>query len=298
MKVLLTGASGFIGRAVLARLRSNGHDVTCLMRASGTSVDCNQVVHATLGSDTFTETVLANSEPCETIVHAAACISDDNLHPDLIRVNCMGTQQVLSVAANWKTRRIVFLSSLSVVGQPLLHPITEAHGTCPRTTYQATKLFGERLLAAAAGSLCATAALRISAPVGPNMPYNRILSVFVREALLNRHLRLHGQGTRQQNYVDVRDVADAVAACVEQDVAGVFNVGGATTISNRELAETCVRLLDSGSVIQFSDIPDPADEEVWDVSIDAANKAFGYVPQHDIESSIRAVMRQYTSDHS
>ena len=293
MKVLFTGATGFIGRVASQHLRSRGHDVINVTRSHVTPTGCVQQIHATLGSDGFVKTLLSQSDRCEAIVHAAACIDYDNLHPDLIRVNCLGTQQILAIAEEWKVRRVIYTSSLPVVGRPLLCPIAEEHTTFPRTTYHATKLFGEHLLAVASLPEMACASLRITAPVGPGMPDNRILSTFVRRALENRPLTLSGKGTRRQNYVDIRDIADAIVACVERGPKGVFNIGGAADISNHELAKTCIRLLESKSTIEFTGTPDPADDEVWSVCIDAAQKAFEYRPRHDMASSIKAVAQQY-----
>ena len=80
--------------------------------------------------------------------------------------------------------------------------------------------------------------------------------------------------------------------CVELGPRGVFIVGGPSAISNRELAEACVRVVRSRSAIESTGQPDPADEEVWDVSCNAALRAWGYRPRHDIESSIVAVAQE------
>ena len=292
MRVLLTGATGFVGRVAAETLAAGGHDVVGVSRTAATPVHSKRTIRATLGSDDFVERVLAEAEPCEAIVHAAACISHDNSNPELISVNCLGTQQIATLAEKWTTPAVVYLSSLPLIGVPLTHPITEAHPTSPRTTYHATKLFGEHVLAAAARDRTCVS-LRLTAPVGPGMPDNRALSTFVRAALAGSPITLVGKGGRIQNYVDVRDIAAAIVSCIEQKPRGVFNLGGPAAISNLELAETCIRVLNSKSTIVFSSTPDTAEGEVWDVSSDAAKRAFGYTPKHDVVSSIHAVARQY-----
>jgi nucleoside-diphosphate-sugar epimerase len=130
--------------------------------------------------------------------------------------------------------------------------------------------------------------LRISSPVGPETPRGRIFSEFVHKAVHGEPLVLAGTGGRRQNYVDVRDVAAAVAQCVKSDVQGVFNVAGAASVSNLELAESCIRTLSSTSTFSFSGAPDAEENVRWDVSIERARAAFGYVPACSIEDSILA----------
>ena len=146
MRVLLTGTSGFIGRAFVGPLRSNGHHIIGLAHSSATPAEVTQVVQASLGNDDAIETILTNCDRCETIVHAAACINYNDFCPDLIRVNCMGMQQILTIAKEWHVKTFVNISGITVLGRPLEHPITEEHPTSPRTTYHATKLFGEQTI--------------------------------------------------------------------------------------------------------------------------------------------------------
>ena len=299
MRVLLTGVSGFIGRVAALRLRSYGHEVVGLVHSSAAPPSVTQVVRATLGSEDAAESVTASCDPCEAIVHAAACIRYENLNRDLIRVNCLGTQQLLEIAHGWNVTNFINISSIGVLGQPREHPITEGHPTAPQTTYHATKLFGEHLVASLAiGPDMARSSLRVTAPVGPGMPEERLLRVLVKNALDDRPLLLYGHGTRRQNYVDVRDVADAIVGCLEQQPTGVFNIGGVTAVSNLQLAEKCIQVLGSKSSIQFVEgTPDPADDEDWDVSSKSASVAFKYRPCHDIDSSINAVARDFESSH-
>ncbi|MFC1461804.1 NAD-dependent epimerase/dehydratase family protein [Verrucomicrobiota bacterium] len=166
----------------------------------------------------------------------------------------------------------------------------------PFTAYHASKLFGEHLVRIANRKKPTGATLRLTSPVGPGMPENRILSVFAKQALTGRPIQLAGQGSRRQDYVDVRDIAYAVELCLKGRVKGLYNIAGGTSISNRELAETCVRVLNSSSPIEFSGAPDPEEGIIWDVSIAKASRQFGYEPQHGIEQSISACVAASTKD--
>ena len=134
-----------------------------------------------------------------------------------------------------------------------------------------------------------TASLRLTSPVGPGMAADRILSVFVRRALDGDPLLLAGRGTRRQDYVNVRDVAAAVASCLRERAAGLFNIAAGQSTSNLELAEKCGRLLGSSSEIGFTGVDDPDEGPNWDVSIAEPRRRFAYRPQFTLDHSILAV---------
>jgi UDP-glucose 4-epimerase len=300
MRVLVTGAAGHVGGAIAAHLVGLGWQVIGLdyNRPPGVAGLTAQI-QADISATVFVDTVAAAIEPCAAIVHAAALIGKGLYEPAITLTNCLGTQQVLKLAELWACQRFVYTSSVPVIGTPRHLPITEAHPVDPPTAYHASKLYGEYLVDLASREGLAGASLRLTSPVGPGMPGNRILLVFVRRALAGEPLQLAGQGTRQQNYVDVRDVAQAVTRCLDGEaVRGVFNIAGKTSISNHALAQTCLDVLASSSVIEWTGQPDPSDDVVWDVSIEKAAHAFGYDPQYSVEDSIRAVRDDYASgDH-
>ncbi len=290
MRVLVTGSRGHVGGAIVRHLVEGGFDVGGVSRRANTNLPAQvRQFSADIASAEFVETVREAVNPCDAIVHAAAEI---DMRPDARAVtltNGLGTQQVLQLAELWGVESFVYLSSVPVIGMPRVLPITEDHPVAPRTAYHASKLYGEHLTAVARTNGLPAATLRLTSPVGPGMPRSRILAVFAGRARQGLPLELNGKGTRRQNYVDVRDVAQAVEHCLKGGVSGWFNVAGVEAVSNLELAERCIGAFNSASEIVFSGVPDPDDDVVWDVSIEAARKAFGYVPACSLEDSIRAV---------
>lgn len=290
MNVLVTGSSGHVGGAIVRHLMERGHSIVGVSRGFASDLPSEvQQIAADIASGTFPESILKSVKPCHAIVHAAAEIDMRSDARALSLTNGLGTQQTLTLAKAWRVSSFVYLSSVPVIGTPKVLPITEDHTVAPRTAYHASKLYGEYLATVAQLEGLTVATLRLTAPVGPGMPKNRILSIFVQRAKEGLPLELNGKGTRRQNYVDVRDVALAVEGCLEKNVSGLYNVGGGESVSNRELAERCIAALHSTSSIAYTDMPDPDDELVWDVSIEAARKAFGYMPTCTLEDSIRAV---------
>ena len=297
MRVLVTGASGHIGGTLASALAAAGHEVVGLSRRPVADKALSQHVQLDLGSSEACDQIRASVAPCDAVVHAAAAISPYLDDDSIALTNCLGTQQMVRLALAWGRRQIIFLSSVPVIGAPRLLPITETHPTDPRTAYHASKLFGEGLMRLAAREGLIAATLRLTSPVGPGMQTDRILSVFVRRALSGEPLKVFGHGTREQNYVDVRDVAAGLQACLEQRITGLYNIAGQKSISNAALAERCIEVLRSRSSIVRVAEPDAHENERWQVSFEKANKCFGYEPRYSIERSIATVAGAYSSSH-
>lgn len=289
MRVLLTGATGQVGRAIASFLAENGYQVAGVSRHSRPVPGLFEQVEANLGTEDAFDLIAKALQPCEAIVHAAASLSHDNSDPSISLTNCLGTQQVIKLAHSWGAHQLVYISSVPVIGRPLQHPITEDHPTQPPSAYHASKLYGEHLMRLAEVSGLRAASLRITSPSGPGTPENRILSVFVRRALAGEPLQILGKGSRRQNYVDVRDVAAAVEACLTKHASGIYNIAAADSISNYELAQTCISELGSSASIDFAGKPDPEEGTVWDVSVSKASRDIGYRPRFTIRDSIRSI---------
>jgi nucleoside-diphosphate-sugar epimerase len=293
MRVLVTGSSGHVGGAIASHLISSGWDVIGLSRTPNYIQNLNQSLQIDLGSKTLAEQISVQTSRCDAIVHAAASLDKRLYTSDICLTNCLGTQQILKLADFWQVEIFIYVSSVPIIGKPKVRPITEDHPIDPPTAYHASKLFGEYLTLLANRNGLTGSILRLTSPIGPGMPDNRILSVFTRRALANQPLQLSGQGTRQQNYVDVRDVSIAVENCLRKHVAGLFNIAGKCSISNLELAQVCINELASSSEIEFTGQSDPEEAINWDVSILKAISYLDYCPQYEIRHSIHALRTKY-----
>jgi UDP-glucose 4-epimerase len=297
VRILVTGSSGHIGTAVARRLIDDGHEVVGLgRRLTKENRLLSAAISADLGSAGLARALASKHARCDAVVHAAAAIEHDPYSPSIPLTNCFGTQQMLELATDWDVESFVYLSSLPVIGLPVQRPVTEQHPTEPRTAYHASKLFGEHLAAVAGHSGLPTVSLRLTAPVGPGMGRARILSVFVDRALRGEPLEVAGDGTRAQDYVDVRDIAAAVSACIEQRATGLLNIASGRCVSNLELAQRCVELFDSSSLLTRGGVADPEEGIRWEVSIAAAQEAIGYRPSHNLDDSIRAIADDLRSE--
>jgi len=289
MVVLVSGASGHVGSAIASHLIDLGCEVVGLSRSLKAAKGFAQQIQIDLCEASFVAKVNSVLPYCDVIVHAAATLDKDLTAPVVSLTNCLGMQHMLALAEQWRVKSFIYISGVPVIGTPQVLPITEDHTTAPLSAYHASKLYGEQLLSIAVRAGLIGCSLRLTSPVGPGMPSNRIFSAFVTRARANQPLILAGRGSRCQNYVDVRDVAVAVEQCLGQAVSGLYNIAGAGFISNLDLARACVETLGSSSSIAFSGQPDSEEGLVWDVSVARAWERFGYIPKYDTAASIRAV---------
>jgi nucleoside-diphosphate-sugar epimerase len=296
MRVLITGASGYVGSATATRMLGAGIQVVGLSRKPCLVIPENDQAIFDISVPGVAAEIVRNVSPCEAIVHAAASLDHDLFAPGVSLANCLGTQEMLKLASLWKSY-FIYISSVPVIGMPRNLPITEDHPVAPPSAYHASKLFGEHLVRLASEQGIRGATLRLTSPVGPAMPPGRIFSVFVSHAAKSKPIQLAGKGGRRQDYVDVRDVARAIEKCLAARSQGIYNVASGRAVSNLDLARRCVAVLGSSSAVEFNGRPDAQESWNWDVSIARANQDFGFQPQFSLEDSIRDLATEYAGSH-
>lgn len=299
MRVLVTGATGLVGRAVLDHLLARAAAVTMatstpgvVPRAPRLSVVPFRLDDPVLAPET--ERALAG---CDAVVHAAAVIPspadlmDRTAGLAVYRRNLAGTTVLMEAAAAASVRSFVYISALNLF-PPSAGLVTEETLPAPPNLYVQSKLCGEGV-AAQLDRLGPTrfASLRISAPYGPFYRIRAVIPTFVENALAGRPLRLAGTGERRQLFTCAEDVAVACRLCIERTASGVFNIAGARPVSMRELAETVLAVApDRGSRIKVSGSPDPDGGRHRRASLERARVELGFVPAFDIADGLRAMI--------
>lgn len=256
--VLVTGCTGFIGRYICMELMAKGYYVIGLSRRDADVPWVHQYIKADVAADDFVDYVSEQIDQCSGIVHAAAKMGYNSSDRDLILTNCVGANHVVQLACQLHCHRIINISSAPIIGRPLQHPITEKHPMLPHSLYHITKAAQEHIVDLAKQQGVSTAHLRVSSPVGAGMNVRTILPIFLSQCLKNQPITIIGQGSRRQNYIDVRDIASGVVKCLSEKAAqGCYHLTSDQTISNLELAERCIVWTNSHSEMIYSDVPDP-----------------------------------------
>lgn len=150
MKVLVTGASGFVGRHLCKYLNNTGHDVIALVRAQGTLIEgAKLVVVADFNLPDSLDDIL---KECGAVIHLAgrAHILNDTAEDPLYefrRVNVGMTEKLMQRAAKVGVRRFIYASSIGVNGNENSgHPFVETDPVNPHDLYAVSKLEAEQVV--------------------------------------------------------------------------------------------------------------------------------------------------------
>lgn len=291
MNILVTGTNGFIGSNVASYLRKKGEYVIGLGRSKKANYEncVDEYISCDLATDDVYDINKNSKKKIDAIVHLAADMRKEPHCVEVVEANCGGTQRLLEFAELNDISVFLQLSSLPVIGHPVEHPITENHPLNPYTVYHITK-HTEEMLAEYAYQYhnLRTASFRISAPIGKRVNEKTIFPTFVRKCLNNEDIEIWGKGTRQQNYVHVDDIAQALYKSLYNDNAhGVYNLTGDLLISNIKLAQMCKEILNSKSNIVFNGKDDYMDSYVWDASLEKIKNDINYNPSVTMEQAIK-----------
>ncbi len=287
-KILITGVNGLIGSTIAEHLLGS-------YEVMGTSIEDSNMTGLDfkyIKSDiTDNKSLEQLPEKVDVVVHCAAIISNDNYSNLLLNANCIGVQNIAAYANGAGCERLIYFSSLPVIGKPSIIPITEEHPINPPTVYHVTKFFGEQVLRLLMGEE-RLAIFRIPSPVGRKTAPDKIVPVFVKNAIENVDYNLLGQGKRIQNYIDVRDIARAVELAIDRNASGLFNIASEKSYSNKELAELCIELFDSKSKIHFNGI-DKEEDFQWVVSTKKAHELLGFEAQYSLVDTLREIGKNF-----
>ena len=255
-KTLVTGASGFLGRALAARLLSTGESIRVLARRPVADLEANPRVHVVRGDLGDPEAVERAVEGVELVYHVGAGMRGGTEAFESGTV--WGTKNIIAACLRHGIRRLVYVSSLSVLdhaGHPKGVPITESSPIEPhpelRGPYSQTKLLAENLVLDAIRMQNLPAVIlrpgQIFGPGAEQTPPSGVIGLAGRWLVM-------GSGRLPLNLVYVEDAVDALlAAATKPDVSGrVFQLVDPATLTQREYIEAAKRY---GSAPRVSYVP-------------------------------------------
>lgn len=287
MNILLTGSNGFVGQEIAKSIAGEGHIIGLGRKAENKCPYVAEYMSEDLSKEGALDSL--KGRKLDVIIHAAANLNMAADDAKVITDNCLGTFYLTRLAVEAGCSRFVYISSLPVVGTPKTEEtgvITEKALPHPETVYHASKLMGEHLVGLLNSQGIQSTSLRIPSPVGVGMSAKTILSVFLQRTRNGETITLRGKGTRRQNYVDVRDIAQAVRKAIQAPkLSECYHIVAQRTVSNVELAKLCIQMSGSQSDIQFEG-QDSSDGVDWCADGSLAEKELGFVPQYTLEDTI------------
>jgi NAD+-dependent farnesol dehydrogenase len=231
MKVLLTGATGFLGRTVARRLAARGHALRVLARPTSRLEGLPDGIEVAAGDVTDALSMTSAASGCDAVVHAAALVKIWVPDPSLFeRVNVGGLANALA-AARSAGARLVYTSSFMALG-PSGDGVQDAerpHSGPPfRNLYERTKARADSLAREAAAGGQDVVIVYPGVIYGPGeMTEGNIVARMIADHLNGRLPALIGPADRRWSYAFVEDVAEGHALALEKGVAGGrFVLGG------------------------------------------------------------------------
>lgn len=235
MRVLVTGATGFVGRHLVPELRQ--HEVTCIVRDASRAADLSDAAGTALIEGDLTDPSLARRLPprMDAVVHVAqAYVPFPSAAAELFAVNAASTVWLAEYAREAGVGRFVYTSSGSVYA-PSRMPLSESTQPSPLTFHPATKLMSEIALRHYRSDF-SVAVLRLFGPYGPGQ-VNRLIPRLVDSVRSGSPITLSRGGEPRINPIYVVDLVRVLEAALADSRSYTVNVGGPQAVSIRDMAE-------------------------------------------------------------
>ena len=292
-RTLITGGAGFLGSHLCDRLLGDGHEVVCMDNFLTGSP--GNIAHLEKNSGfTFLERDVTEyieiEGPLDYVLHFASPASPIDylrLPIQTLKVGALGTHNALGLT---KAKNACFLlaSTSEVYGDPLEHPQKETYwgNVNPvglRGVYDEAKRFAEALtMAYHRYHSVQTRIVRIFNTYGPRMRLNdgRALPAFMRQALCDEPVTVHGTGDQTRSFAYVDDTIEGIVRLLNSNVTSPVNIGSRDEISIMDFAKEIISLTNSNSTIIQHKLPedDPKNRQP-DTSL--AQDLLGWRPRVD-----------------
>ena len=243
-RVLVTGAGGFLGRALTRALVQAGHFVTGLVRRP-IDIPPNDRLRWVQGDIADLNLLAPLVEQSDAVCHLAAFIPSNQ--EDLaqartcMEVNALATLHLADLVAQKSGRRLVYLSGSNAYAQPRESAaLAESHALYPcgfASYYLTSKVAGEVFVEHLRMTRGLEAiSLRVSTPYGPGMPAKSVVHRFMTNAIAGLPLEVWDGGLSTFDFVYVDDVIEVIVNAVGSGPAGIYNVGSGVATSLLDLA--------------------------------------------------------------
>ena len=301
--IFITGGAGFIANVLIKHYIENNNIVVYDNFHRDTLTGSGFIDHANItvikGDVLDLELLTESMKGSDVVVHAAGIAGIDTVVKNPVKtmqVNMIGTANVLEAALKNNIQdRVIDFSTSEVFGS-MAFKSTENDQTVAgsageaRWTYAVSKLAGEHLAHAyyKQHNLPVTT-VRPFNVYGPGQTGEGAIQIFIKKALKNEPITIHGDGAQIRAWCYVDDFVDCLIRCIEDPnaIGESFNLGNArAVITILGLAQLVCRVLESKSEINYVDALS-ADIAIRIPSVDKTEELLGFKAQVDLEEGVR-----------
>ncbi len=305
MRIVVSGAAGFIGSHMCDRLLREGHSVVALDNFL-TGAERN-IRHLT-GTPNFEFRRHDVTLPVDVdggldaVFHMASPASPKDYleHPiETLDVGSLGTRQMLELARKHDATFLLTSTSESY-GDPHVHPQVETYWgnvnpVGPRSCYDESKRFAEAMTMAYHRTHgIRTNIARIFNTYGPRMKLNdgRVVPAFLDQALQGKPITVFGDGTQTRSFCYVSDLVDGLYKLSRSDERYPVNLGNQREMTIREFAETIQLLMGTNCQIEYHPLPED-DPKQRRPDITKARKLLGWNPVVSLDDGLKATIEYF-----
>jgi dTDP-glucose 4,6-dehydratase len=307
MRVLITGAAGFLGSHLSDRFLADGHSVVGV--DNFLTGNAQNVAHLA-GEPRFelleqdVSDALPDVGPLDGVLHFASPASPvDYLEQPLatLKVGSLGTLNALALARA-RGARFFMASTSEVYGDPLEHPQVESYWghvnpVGPRSVYDEAKRFSEALTMSFHREYgLDTRIVRIFNTYGPRMrPRDgRVVTNFIVQALNGEPLTVYGDGSQTRSFCYVSDEVEGLYRLFLHGDHNPTNIGNPAEYTVRELADLIIELTGTSSVIKHEPLPQD-DPKQRRPDITRARRMLGWEPTVPVREGVARTIEYFRS---
>ena len=316
MRLLVTGAAGFIGSNFVRRFADRGSMLALdMLTYAGNLANIQELIDAK--KIAFTKEDICDVaamtrvwdafEPTHVVHFAAESHVDRSIMGSgpFIQTNVVGTQVLLDLAKSRNIERYLQVSTDEVYGtlpedQPDIK-FTEETPLAPNSPYSASKAAGD-CLARSYFHTFGTPILttRCSNNYGPYHFPEKLIPLFVTNLMEGKKVPLYGDGMNIRDWLHVEDHCDAIWEVLTRGRVGeVYNIGGNNEITNRRITETILRLMDKDWDASVTYVKDrPGHDRRYAIDATKMKTELGWSPKWTFDTGIAATIEWYKTHES
>jgi dTDP-glucose 4,6-dehydratase len=304
MRIVITGAAGFIGSHLSETLLDRGHSVVGIDNLL--TGDTANISHLAGRDFTFIKHDVTNyinvEGPVDAVLHWASPASPiDYLELPIptLKVGALGTHKALGLAKA-KGARFVLASTSEVYGDPLEHPQKETYwGNVnpigPRGVYDEAKRFAEAMTTAYHRYHGLDAKIvRIFNTYGPRMRLRdgRAVPAFMSQALTGEDVTIFGTGQQTRSFCYITDLVDGIIRLMASNINDPVNIGNPQEMTIEQIARMIIKLTGSKSTLVYRPLPED-DPKVRQPDITRARTLLGWEPKVGLEEGLTRTLEYF-----